>query len=118
MLLATGSAWADEPTIAWRAKPFLELAKSSTNCGIQLHEPVNMAFDGKVLHTTAWSWQTYDFILDGPLAADGSGQVNAVSMPHQRSMVLQFAAGHGPRPIGFWRRYNTRCFWTFVPAEE
>ena len=107
---------ADDP-IKWRARPYLEITRSSTNCGIQLQEPFNVEFDGKQVKTSSWSWQTYDIILDQPLAADGSGQVYALSMPHHRSVVLKFDPGQGPRKIGYWHRYNARCVWSFIPVE-
>jgi hypothetical protein len=112
-----GQCLADDQPIKWRARPFLEIYKSSTNCGIQLQEPFNIEFNGRVLKTSAWSWTTYDMTLLEPLNPDGSGQVYAISMPHQRSVVLKFEAGTGPRSITYWHRYNARCFWKFIPTE-
>jgi hypothetical protein len=112
--LPAGGCLADEP-VRWRAEPTLVLERSSTNCGAQYREPVGIEFDGKVVKTTAWSRRTYDLILFEPLAADGSGQVYGLSLPHNVSVVLKFDPGHGPRNITYWARYNARCVWTFVP---
>jgi hypothetical protein len=111
-----GECLADDQPIKWRARPFLEITRSSTNCGIQLQEPFNLEFDGKVLRTSAWSWTTYDMTLLEPLNPDGSGQVYAITMPQHRSVVLKFEPGTGPRSITYWHRYNARCIWTFIPS--
>src|SRR5476651_1217038 len=96
---------AAEPVIRWRANPILETTRSSTSCGHQYREPIEMEFDGTTLKTSAWSRMTYDMKLLEPLNADGSGEVNAVSMPLNRSMVIKFEPGHGPRIVTFWGRY-------------
>jgi hypothetical protein len=113
--LLAGACSAQDQPIKWRAHPLLEIDRSSTNCGFQYREPVSLEFDGKVLKTSAWSRQTYDILLASPLAADGSGQVYAVSEPLNQSMVLKFEPGHGPRKITYWHRYNARCIWSFEP---
>jgi hypothetical protein len=123
VLLSTSVCWANEPVIKWRAAPVLDLLKSSSSCGQQYREPLDMEFDGKILKTSAWSRQTYDMELLAPLNADGSGEVNALSMPLHRSMVIRFAPGHGPRTVTFWGRYFSgtgnvaRCIYAFVPIE-
>jgi len=109
--------------IRWRAEPTLQLAISSTSCGHQHKEPIKIEFDGKVLKTAAWSGQTYDIILLEPLNADGSGEVNAVAQPKNRSMIVRFDPGHGPRNVTWWGRYysgmgmSAKCIYTFVPLE-
>jgi hypothetical protein len=111
------------PVISWRADPILDVVRSSTACGRQFKEQIEIAFDGKTLKTSAWSRQTYDMILLEPLNADGSGEVNAVSMPLHRSMIVKFEPGHGPRVVTFWGRYFSgegtaaRCVYRFVPSE-
>src|SRR5476649_1732759 len=114
---------AGEPVIKWRANPILETTRSSTSCGHQFTEPIEIAFDGKTLKTSAWSRMTYDMKLLEPLSADGSGEVNAVSMPLHRSMIVKFEPGLGPRNVTFWGRYFSgtgtaaRCIYTFVPTQ-
>jgi hypothetical protein len=122
-MIPASTCSAAEPVIKWRAEPNLEIVKSSTNCGHQYKEPIGLEFDGKTLKTSAWSRMTYDMILLAPLNADGSGEVDALSMPLHRSMVVRFAPGHGPRNVTFWGRYYSgtgvaaRCVYTFVPLE-
>jgi hypothetical protein len=106
--LASGCL-ADDDTIKWRAEPTLDITRSSTNCGNQYKEPINIEFDGKTLKTSAWSRLTYDIKLLEPLNADGSGEVSAVSMPLNRSTVIRFEPGHG---------MAARCVYTFVPLEN
>jgi hypothetical protein len=115
-LMASNSS-AAEPVLKWRTLPFLDDAKSSTNCGHQFQEPIGIEFDGKILKTGAWSRMTYEMQLLEPLNADGSGEVNALSMPANRSVIVKFVAGHGPRTFWYWIRYNARCFWRFEPVE-
>jgi hypothetical protein len=106
--------------------PELDLRKSSTNCGTRLTEPVEMTFDGKVLTSTAWSGLTYDMILQEPLKADGSGTVHAISMPRNRTMILEFEKfdpERGPPSITFYGLFTAvkgsgRCVWTFRPLVD
>jgi hypothetical protein len=116
--LLAGQCLADEQVIKWRAHPELVLARSSTNCGDNFREPINIAFDGKVVKTTAWTRMSYDLVLFEPLAADGSGQVYGVSMPRNSSVVVEFEPGHGPRRISYWSRYWVRCVWSFRPLDN
>jgi hypothetical protein len=106
---------AGDEVFKWRADPHLVQERSSTNCGFQFREPIAIEFDGHVVKTGPWSRQTFDMVLLEPLAADGSGEVNGVSMPQNRSIVINFAPGRGPRTFTYWLRYNPRCYWQFVP---
>jgi hypothetical protein len=124
-MISASDCSADEPVSRWRADPYLDITRSSTNCGNQHKEAITMEFDGKILKTGAWSAQTYDIILQSPLNADGSGTVDAISMPLHRSMVVTFAPGHGPRPVEYWNRYfvghqglSAKCIYMFVPIKE
>ena len=60
----------------------------------------------------------------GATVADGTGEVDAISMPLNRSTIVKFELGHGPRNVAFWGRYNAghgmaaRCIRTFVPLEN
>jgi hypothetical protein len=123
-LMPASNCSAAEPVSRWRAEPHLDLTRSSTSCGSQYKEPLDMEFDGKTLKTSAWSRMTYDIELLEPLNADGSGEVNAVSMPLHRSTVVKSEPGHGPRNVTFWGRYYSgigmvsRCVYTFVPIKQ
>jgi hypothetical protein len=116
MLLACDCS-AGEPVVKWRADPFLVWNQSSTNCGHNFKEAIKIEFDGEVMKTSGWTGTTYDIHLLEPLHADGSGKVSAVSMPANRSLVIKFDPGHGPRPVRYWARYNARCIWKFIPIE-
>lgn len=121
VVIPASNCSAAEPVIKWRAEPTLDITRSSTNCGNQYKEPIDIEFDGKTLKTSAWSRMTYDIELLEPLNADGSGEVNAVSMPLHRSTIVKFEPGQGPRNVTFWGRYYAghgmaaRCIYTFVP---
>ena len=114
----TSECSAAEPVVKWRAEPFLVQTQSSTNCGLTQPEAISLEFDGKLLKTTGWTGSTYDIHLLEPLKDDGSGKVNAVSEPSNRSIVIKFDPGHGPRPVRLWGRYSARCIWKFIPIKE
>lgn len=116
LLLASECLAADD-VIKWRALPQLDTTRSSTLCGHQHREPIDIEFDGHIVKTTAWSQQSCDLILLEPLATDGSGQVYGVSIPQHQSVILKFEPGQGPRLITYWGRDDERCVWAFVPLE-
>lgn len=118
IILSAGECFAVDDVIKWRALPQLDTTRSSNLCGHQHREPIDVEFDGHVVKTTAGSRQSCDLILLEPLAADGSGQVYGVSTPTNRSMVLKFEPGQGPRTITYWGRDDERCVWAFVPLEH
>jgi len=115
--LLASDCLAAEPVVKWRANPFLVANQSSTNCGHNFKEAIAIEFDGTVMKTAGWSGTTYDIHLLEPLNADGSGKVSAVSMPANRSLVIKFDPGHGPRALRYWGRYTARCIWKFIPIE-
>lgn len=77
-ILLANECLAGDDIIKWRAPPYMDITRSSTNCGSNHREPVDIEFDGHVVRTTGWTGHTYEVRLLEPLAADGSGQVYGV----------------------------------------
>jgi hypothetical protein len=56
-----------------------------------------------------------DLKLLGPLNADGSGKVHALNRKN-REVILDFAAGEGPRTIRYTPPYSV-CVWSLIPVD-
>ena len=100
------------PPTTWQVTSVLEGGSLHT-CGDTMADKFSVELRGDVLRFQA-AGSPNDLKLLGPLNADGSGKVRALNRKN-REVILDFAAGEGPRTIRYTPPYSV-CVWSLIPV--